>query len=319
MPQTDLSLDQLYGLAPETIEPDDFDAFWRAGLDDASASPLDAEFVEIETPLREIRVFDVSFAGYGADRIRGWLLLPRSATSSLPCVVSYVGYGGGRGRAISWTAVPATGMAQFVMDTRGQGSHFQPGATPDPHGSGPRAAGFVTSGIESREDYYYRRVFLDAARAIDAAAAHPLIDGSRIVAHGESQGGAIALAATALSGRPRAVVSEVTFLSDVRRAVRLASEGPTLELVRYFATHGDEVGLATLAYFDATCFARRITVPGQFAIALMDTVCPPSTVYAAHNVFAGPRELRLYPYNGHEHGRDAQLQARLDFIARMVG
>lgn len=34
----------------------------------------------------------------------------------------------------------------------------------------------------------------------------------------------------------------------------------------------------------------------------MDMVCPPSTVYAAYNHFAGPKEIRVYTYNGHEEG-----------------
>jgi cephalosporin-C deacetylase len=34
----------------------------------------------------------------------------------------------------------------------------------------------------------------------------------------------------------------------------------------------------------------------------MDEVCPPSTVYAAYNRYAGPKQMRIWHYNGHEGG-----------------
>jgi len=37
-------------------------------------------------------------------------------------------------------------------------------------------------------------------------------------------------------------------------------------------------------------------------VALMDETCPPSTVYAAFNAYAGPKEIVSYPYNDHEGG-----------------
>ena len=34
----------------------------------------------------------------------------------------------------------------------------------------------------------------------------------------------------------------------------------------------------------------------------MDQTCPPSTVYAAFNLYGGSAEIREYPFNDHEGG-----------------
>lgn len=49
----------------------------------------------------------------------------------------------------------------------------------------------------------------------------------------------------------------------------------------------------------------------------MDTICPPSTVYAAYNHYTGPKDLKVYPYNGHEGGAEFQTLERLRFLAQL--
>jgi cephalosporin-C deacetylase len=51
-----------------------------------------------------------------------------------------------------------------VIETRGQGSASRAGVTPDPDVADPHAPGFLTRGIGDPEAYYYRRVYIDAAR-----------------------------------------------------------------------------------------------------------------------------------------------------------
>jgi cephalosporin-C deacetylase len=40
----------------------------------------------------------------------------------------------------------------------------------------------------------------------------------------------------------------------------------------------EATAFATLSYFDGVNFAKRATAPAMFSVALMDQVCPPSTV-----------------------------------------
>jgi len=75
--------------------------------------------------------------------------------------------------------------------------------------------------------------------------------------------------------------------------------------------------LRTLSYLDGVNFARRARIPARFSVALMDEIVPPSTVFAAHNAYAGPKELDVWRYNGHEAGGpDDDAAAR--FLARTL-
>ena len=111
-------------------------------------------------------------------------------------MVEFIGYGGGRGYPISWLWASTAGYAHLVMDTRGQGSGWQHGDTPDlpVDGANPSVPGFMTQGILDPKTYYYRRLFTDAVRAVEAARSHPAVDATRVAVTGGSQGGGTALA-----------------------------------------------------------------------------------------------------------------------------
>lgn len=322
MAHFDLTLAELERYLPEREEPADFDDFWRGTISAQGALPPEAEFTEIESGYTELITFDVTFAGFGGHPIKGWFLLPRHRTGPLPVVVSYLGYGGGRGVPGSWTGWPSAGIAQFVMDSRGQGSGYRPGDTPDGALTGPHSGGVMTLGIDAPESYYYRRLFTDAVRAVEVAANHPRVDPERVVVAGGSQGGGIALAVAGLSARPLAgALIDVPFLCHYRRAITLVDTAPYAELVRYLRIHRHQEDrvLATLDYFDGLHFAARATAPALFSVGLMDQVCPPSTVYAAYNHYAGAKEMAVYPFNGHENGEEVQTERQLRFLERLLG
>src|SRR5688500_5696039 len=120
----DLSLNELKIYCPERDEPADFDAFWQSTLNEARAFPLNAMFDRVDYGLTAQETFDVTFAGFGGQLIKAWLILPKQRVGKLPCVVAYIGYGGGRSFAIDWLLWASAGYAHFVMDTRGQGSSW---------------------------------------------------------------------------------------------------------------------------------------------------------------------------------------------------
>ena len=70
----------------------------------------------------------------------------------------------------------------------------------------------------------------------------------------------------------------------------------------------------TLSYHDGMNFAARAKAPALFAVGLMDEICPPSTVFAAYNHYAGPRDIRVWPYNGHEGGDVLQVAEQFAFL-----
>lgn len=321
MPFLDMPLDQLRTYQPARTEPRDFDAFWQQTLDEAHAYPLYAVFMPIDCGLRTVEVFDASFNGWGGQTIKGWFLLPRQRIGRLPCVVEFVGYGGGRGFATEWLLWSSTGRAHFIMDTRGQGSSWRKGDTPDPEpaGSNPHFPGFMTRGILDPKTYYYRRVFTDAVRAIEAARTHPAVDPDRIAVAGGSQGGGIALAAAGLDPTVAAVMADVPFLCHYQRATELTAAHPYEEIAKFCQVHRDKVDqvFETLAYFDGVNLGARARGRALFSAGLMDEVCPPSTVFAAHNWYGGPKEMVTYRYNHHEGGGAYHDQVKLRFLNQL--
>jgi cephalosporin-C deacetylase len=315
----DLPLDELRRYAPPDEGPDDFDDFWAATLEEARAYELAPTFEPVDTGLRLIDSWDVSFAGFGGTRVRAWLHLPAERPDRLPAVVQYQGYGGGRGLPHEHVLFAMAGFAHLMMDTRGQGSAWSVGDTPDPDGAGqPAHPGFMTRGILDPATYYYRRVFVDAVRALETARAHPAVDRERIGVTGGSQGGGITLAVAALAPElVTAAAPDVPFLCDFPRATTLIDSDPYGEIVRYLKTHRDHVERAatTLEYFDGMHLARRATAPALFSVALMDRICPPSTVYAAYNRYGGPKEMVEYPFNDHEGGAAFHDRTKLRWMA----
>ncbi|TSB20383.1 acetylxylan esterase [Streptomyces benahoarensis] len=318
----DLPLDELRRYRPPLPEPPGFDAFWHRTLTETHAHDLDARFTAVDAGMALLDTYDVEFAGFGGHRIRGWFLAPRGAEGPLPCVVQYLGYGGGRAHPHDWPLWPCAGLATLVMDARGQSGPDRPGDTPDPVGADhPGVPGKMTQGLLAPDTYYYRRLYTDAVRAVEAAGAHPMVDPARIVVSGRSQGGACALAVAGLVPEVAAALIDVPFLTDIRRALEVTEDGPYGELARYFAGERLDIdrALATLDHVDGLNFAARAQTPALFSTGLRDAVTPPSTGFAAYHHYAGPKEQQVWRFNGHEGGGGHQRTEQIRFVRELFG
>lgn len=318
MPLFDFSIDKLREYLPERTEPDDFDDFWAGTLGEVRQHPLDAQFVPYDNGLATIETFDVTFAGWNGERVHGWFQLPRARTEPLPCVVEFIGYSGGRGLPTNHLLYASAGYAHFVMDSRGQNGADTGDASATP--SGPQSAGFMTDGVLDPKTYYYRRIMSDVVRAIEAARSHSAVAADRIVVAGGSQGGGLSLAAAGLVPDLVGAMPDVPFLCHYRRASEITDKNPYNEIAIFCQRrpHYVETVFNTLSYFDGVNFAARANASALFSVGLMDNVCPPSTVYAAYNHYAGPKDITIWPYNGHEGGSHYQAKQRLDFLGKLL-
>lgn len=316
----DLPLDELERYRSDAPSPPDFDEFWTRSIADARGHDVLVDVDRVATGLTLVDTWDVTFAGFDGQPVRAWYTRPAGVTADLPAVVEYLGYGRGRGLPQERLTWAVAGYAHLLVDTRGQGGQYGSGGdTPDPVGSGPAAPGFVTRGILDPATYYYRRVFTDAARAVDAARALPGV--ARVAVVGNSQGGGIALAVAGLVPDLAGVMVSAPFLCDIPRALAITDADPYGEIVRYLAVHrgaADQV-LRTLSYVDGVHHARRATAPALFATGLRDTVCPPSTVFAARNAYAADAEIAVYAYNHHEGGEAHHTARQLTWLATRLG
>lgn len=307
---TDLSLKELEVFQPDVHFPADFRQFWDDTLAQSRAAQPEgvvAEATLAQTPYSELDFYDFVFPGFAGDPIHAWLSGPHDFMNakSLPVMIQYHGYGGGRGIPGAYPHWALSGFVHLSMDSRGQGGDFGGySATPDPHSASPHARGFMSNGIESRETYYYRRLMTDAVRAVDAVLDLPMVDRDRIYVTGASQGGGLSLAVGALHDAPRAILPDVAFLCNYMRGVEQTDDNPFRELARFFTAHPDRVDhyVEVLNYFDGVNFARIAEKPALFSVGLMDETVPPSATFSAYNVYTGPKRMEVYPFAGHDGG-----------------
>ena len=320
MPLFDMPLEEMRVYKPPRDEPDDFDAFWAQTLAEARDHDLNAVFEPADFGMATLDVYDATFSGFNGERIKGWYMRPSGNTGPLPAVIEYIGYGGGRAFPIEWLSFPSAGFAYLVMDTRGQGSVWSRGDTPD-YGSGvhPSAPGFMTQGILDPQTYYYRRLITDAVRAVEAISTRAEVDSTRIAVNGQSQGGGMSIAVAGLRPDVKVCLADVPFLQHFRRAIEITPSDPYPEIARFLQVHRDKVEtvLRTLSYCDGMNFAARMTARALYSVGVMDTTCPPSTVYASYNHVNSEKEIVEYYFNNHEGGGFQHKVEKIRYLRRL--
>jgi cephalosporin-C deacetylase len=297
MQSYDMPWAEMKGYRPALTQAHDFDAFWEASVAEARRDPLETGIQEVSTPY-PLRAWDLSWAGFGGGRIQGRLMLP-AGSGPAPVAVLLHGYDWYRPGLAEMLAWIGAGVGALAVDIRGQ----DPGS-PDT-ASYPRSGrGWLTEGLLDPHQYYYRRVYLDCLRGLQALREHPGVDGTRLGVAGLSQGGALALALAALDPAIRVAVAGAPFMAHIRRAVELHLDPPYDEVSRWFAVHDplhrqEEAVYQTLSYFDVMNFAPRIRAPLAVGVGLQDRICPPSTALAVFNHVESPKTLWVFPEAGH--------------------
>ena len=289
--KTQLSATNL-GFNPEQIvsaqdKQPDFEAFWSRTLEELAAVDMEYRLIPLKEHSNDVReAFRVEMKSLGGETISGLLYMP-VADGSYPAMISYMGYG-----SEVWYADPSSNpqMIEFMLCVRGQAFNRKPGEKDD----------WCTRGLEDKEKYYYRGAFADAVRAIDFVCSLEKTDTDRVFANGESQGGALTLAAASLDGRLKAIAPSAPFLCDYPDYFALA-DWPG----NWFKDAAEEKGISkedmfrTLSYFDIKNFTDRIKCPVIMAIGLQDTVCPPHTNFAGFNNIRTEKSWICYPLAGH--------------------
>lgn len=301
-------------LPPLTKEAD-FDVFWEETLRITRENPLKPTREETACPLGNTRVYDISYNGFDDTPIHGWLLLPAADSGKpLPCLIRYHGFSGNRGFPWDFSHWILSGMAVLSIDCREQGGLT--GNRADY--SGGMSTSVACKGIQFKEEYYYRAVYMDCLRAIDFALTCAEVDPARIVLEGGSQGGALGMAVAALDDRPAAALVDVPSSSNLSERV-INGYGSYLAVRNYLKIYPDQTdaALRTLSYFDTMNMAERITCPVLASVALLDDVCPAKCYFATYNRILAKKRVIVYPFNGHEGGGSRQTGEKLAFLKEL--
>lgn len=309
-------------IKPTQQDPPDFDQFWAAGKADLAKLPIDAkvtllpEYGNAGADCYHVNLQNVGM-GQLPSRFYGILCEPK-ALGKYPALLSVPGAGVRPYRGLAEIAargvitlqvgihgIPVT-MEQSVYDSLGGGA----------------LANYNTFGLDNRDRYYFRRVYLGCVRANDFLTAHPKWDGVNLAVTGGSQGGALSIVTAALDPRVRGLAAYYPALSDVTGYLQdraggwphmfRAAEGPR--------SHRSADKIETTRYYDVVNFARRVKVPGLYSWGFNDETCPPTSMYSAYNVIPGQKKLLLALETGHNNVPEqvAEVQAWLQAFLKVT-
>ena len=173
--------------------------------------------------------------------------------------------------------------------------------------------GYLSTGLDNRDNYYMKRVYLACVRCLDLLTSLPEWDGKNVIAQGGSQGGALALIAAGLDKRVTACVANHPALSDMAGYQAGRAGG----YPHFFRVKGMDTPdkLKTMAYYYVVNFARLIQVPVYLTWGFNDNTCPPTTSYIVYNVLQSPKEALITPINEHWTSEDTE-RGHVDWIRK---
>lgn len=294
-------LKEYQGINPQ---PSDFDVYWDTALAEMNAVDPQVEISpdeEFQTPFATCS--HLWFTGVGGARIHAKLLQPKNVTESHPAVLHFHGYSAASGAWVDYLGYAAAGFTVAALDCRGQG-----GLSEDVGGvKGNTHRGQIIRGLDDApEKLLFRQIFLDTAQLAKIVMEMADVDESRVGAFGGSQGGGLTLACTALEPRIKRSAPQFPFLTDYLRVWQMdQAKDAYAELKEFFRHHDpqhkrqDEF-FERLGYIDIQNLMPRVKADVMMAVGLMDTICPPSTQFAAYNKITSNKSLEVYPDFGHE-------------------
>jgi cephalosporin-C deacetylase len=308
MPLTfDFPLEQLKTYKGLNPRPADFDSFWDASLAEMRALDPKVSLVPAKFQAPNAECFHMYFTGVGGARVHAKLLRPKQAVKPHPAVLMFHGYTGDSGDFADKLSYVGQGFTVAALDCRGQGGLSEDSGSV----KGNTQHGHIIRGLEDAlagkpENLLYRQIFLDTAQMAKIVMEMPDVDPTRVGATGGSQGGALTVACIGLEPRIKLAAPIFPFLSDYKRVWEMdLAKDAYAELREYFRhydpNHAQEEAIfEKLGYIDIQHLAPRIRAEVLWFVGLMDTVCPPSSQFAAYNKITSPKSLVIYPDFGHE-------------------
>ena len=295
-------------LQPYTQLPSDFNEFWNKTKAEAARFPLTytKEYVE----------------KYSTDKIDCYLIRLQLNKQN-QCIYGYLFYPKAEGKYPVVLCAPGAGIKtikgpmrhkyyaeegciRFEIEIHG----LNPELDEDTFGEISRAFssrenGYLVNGLDSRENYYMKRVYLACVRSIDLLTSLPEWDGKNVIVQGGSQGGALALITAGLDKRVTACVANHPALSDMA-GYKVGRAGGYPHLFKNTVDMDTPAKMKTLAYYDVVNFAKQITVPVYMTWGFNDNTCPPTTSYIVYNVLNCPKEALITPVNEHWTSEDTE-------------
>lgn len=287
-------------LQPYTQLPDDFTSYWDTAKAEAAKCPFYFEKTFVpEFSNNKINCYLVKLQVYKKDYfVYGYLSIPKKE-GKYPVVFSPPGAGIKPMNPLKDNFYAENGCIRFDMEIHG----IRPNLDRDTYTEISRAFGtannsYLVNGLDNRDSYYMKKVYLSCVRAIDFLVSLPEWDGKNIIAQGGSQGGALALITAGLDDRVTLCAANHPALSDMAR-YKTGRAGGYPHLFTKFDGMDTPEKLKTLEYYDVVNFAKQITIPVFMTWGYNDNTCPPTTSYIVYNLINSEKEALITPVNEH--------------------
>ena len=285
-------------LKPYTKNPADFDTFWKATLEEARKTPVSVSCKHVDKySTNETDCYLLKIKTDNRHSIYGYLTKPKD-NKKHPVVLCPPGAG------IKTIKEPMrnifyakNGFIRLEMEIHGLNPEMTDEQFKEITTAFDYENGYLTNGLDDRDNYYMKHVYVACVRAIDYLTSLPDWDGKNVFVQGGSQGGALSFVTAGLDPRVTACVANHPALSDMAGYLDNRAGGyPHFNRLKNMFTP-EKVN--TMAYYDVVNFARRITCPVYLTWGYNDNVCPPTTSYIVWNLITAPKESLITPINEH--------------------
>jgi cephalosporin-C deacetylase len=292
-------------LQPGAKSPNNFTGYWNEQKKILQELPFEvkAKPVTDTSVIEGYSCLDVEINCTGPKPARGYFAKPEKASSgSLPVVilVHAAGVSGSWCLSEPANAMKYAKMGALCFDLNAHGTlNGQPAGYYKDLENG-ELKGYWLQGLTSREDIYYKGMYLRLLRTIEFLTRQPEWDGKRILVMGESQGGGQALVAAGLDKRVSAVVAIVPAMCDWfgHESGRMDGWPQPFE-----SKESKEEMAKALPYFDAANILKGSKATIYVEIGLIDFTCPSTSVYSAINQAKGKKIINTVPYRPHQQPR----------------
>ncbi|MCC8173522.1 MAG: acetylxylan esterase [Odoribacter sp.] len=297
--------------SPEKIQPTvkmpaDFLEFWEKSKAEAAKVPQEIHINYVpELSTLKVEVYEVKLQCYKkGSYVYGYLSKPRKE-GKFPVIFNPPGAGIKPMEPNLYYA--ENDLICFNMEIHG----IRPSLSKEIYGEISSAFrdnnNYMFSGIDNRDNYYYKKVYLACVRALDYLTSLAEYDGKNLIALGGSQGGALAIVTAALDNRVKYVVANHPALSDMTGYLYGRAGGWPHVFTRYNDMNKPDK-IETLSYYDVVNFAKHVKVPGFYTWGYNDNTCPPTSVQAVYNSIDAPKEALITPMNEHWVSWDTRME-----------
>lgn len=297
------------GIEPEALRPllnppADFMEFWSSSIKELKTIIPEYKLKPIKREGKtKTDLYEVEMKSFGGLTVRGWLEVPKKK-GRYPALLRVPGYTENL-RPID----KYDDMIVFSFNTRDHG---------ESDNTGERSYDMWVRGMESKENYYYRGIFLDCICALDYLESREDVDIERLAIWGGSQGGGLSFAIAALDQRVKLCVADIPYMCDYPRYFAITHWD---EVDHWFAeepSHTWDLMYKTLSYFDTKYVANKIKCPVMMGVGLQDDVCPPSTSFMTYNLIESEKSYNIYKTEKHSQP-DSHYENRYVAIRKYFG